>query len=78
VPTSPSMKQKRRNQRTPETKVCVALTDTFSDSRRTAAVTSLATKPAIPRSDGRPSTNRRTRAEYNATVPVANPRSASR
>jgi hypothetical protein len=72
------MKQNRRNARTPLTKFCVALTDTLSDSRTTVVVTSLTLNSDSAWSGAKPFTNLRTPAEYNATVPIANPRSPTR
>ena len=73
--TSPSMKQKRRNDRSPATKNWVALTDTAADSRSTprrgrhagtlAATGQSVQKPACV-------------LTYPRTVPVARARSASR
>ena len=76
--TSPSMKQKRRNDRSPATKNWVALTDTAADSRSTAPITSAAITPASSPPQGNPPINRRAWLTYPRTVPVAKARSASR
>ena len=65
------MKQKRRNDRSPATKFCVALTDTAADSRSTAPVTSAAVTPASSPPQGNPSRNRRAWLTYPRTVPAA-------
>ena len=75
---NPSMKQKRRNDRSPATKNCVALTDTAADSRITAPVTCAAVNPASPLTGESPTTNRCACLTYPRTVPAARPRSASR
>ncbi len=76
--SNPSMKQKRRNDRSPATKNCVALTDSLADSRSTAPLTCAAVNPASPPPGGSPTANRCACLTYPLTVPVARPRSASR
>jgi hypothetical protein len=76
--TSPSTKQKRRNDFSPATKFCVVATDTAADSRSTAEVTSAAVTEPSPPAGSRPAKNRRACSTYPRTVPAVRPRSTSR
>jgi len=76
--TSPSAKQKRTNDRSPEMKNCTALTDTRPDPASTAAVTSPALTAASPPGGMNPSRKRRACPRSPWTVPAASTRSARR